>query len=137
MHLDEVVYLSLLVFDDRDYAYQTLKEYTRDQLLESIRIAHCLVDQGTEFSEVQPLIQVCAELALSCTTESRDDFFPFSADQVESLKWLLEDHPDCFHEHYAACPSHVLMDCINAVQSLVRQAICKLSFVQPVLQTWS
>ncbi|CAI9544315.1 unnamed protein product, partial [Staurois parvus] len=138
MDLDEVVYFSLLVFDEKDYAYQTLKEYTQDQLLECIRIAHCLVDQGTEFSEVQPLIQVCAELAQSCTPESRDDFFPpFSVDQVESLVWLLEDDPDCFHEHYAAGPSHVLMDCINAVQSLIRQARCKLSFVKPVLQTWT
>ncbi|CAI9604028.1 unnamed protein product, partial [Staurois parvus] len=95
-----------------------------------------LVDQGTEFSEVQPLIQVCAELARSCTPESRDDFFPpFSADQVESLVWLLEEDPDCFHQHYAACPSHVLRECIDAVQSLIRQAMCKLSVVQPILQT--
>ncbi|CAI9594367.1 unnamed protein product [Staurois parvus] len=137
MHPDEVMYLSLLVFDDRDYAYQTLKEYNRNQLLECIWVAHVLVDQGTEFSEVQPLIQVCAELASSGTPESRNDFLPpFSADQVESLVWLLEDDVECFLEHYSACSQQVLRDCINAVQSLTRQALCKRSFVQPVLQIW-
>ncbi|CAI9562468.1 unnamed protein product [Staurois parvus] len=138
MDLDEVVYLYLLVFDDREYAYQTLKEYPRDELLECIRLAHVLVDQGTEFSEVQPLIQVCAELVSSGTPECRDEFLPpFSADQVESLVWLLEDDVDCFLDHYAACSPQTLRDCINAVQSLVRQALCKLSFVQPILQTWT
>ncbi|CAI9540381.1 unnamed protein product [Staurois parvus] len=138
MDLDEVVYLSLLVCDDREYAYQTLKEYPRDELLECIRIAHVLVDQGTEFSEVQPLIEVCAELVSSGTPECRDEFLPpFSADQVESLVWLLEDDVGYFLERYSTCSPQVLRDCINAVQSLVRQALCKLSFVQPILQTWT
>lgn len=61
---------------------------------------------------------------------------PFSMAQVESLV-LLEDDLAYFLEHYSACSHQVLRECINAVQSLVRQAACKPNFVQPLLQAWS
>lgn len=44
------------------------------------------------FGDVQPLNQVCAELALSSIPEGSDNFSPpFSMAQVESLVCLKED----------------------------------------------
>ena len=105
MNPNVIPYYALLASKSGDYLRQTLKEWTRDQLLEIIRLAHSQVDQGCVlFGEVQPLIQICAELALSCVPGTCDDFSPpFSADQVESLVWLLEDDPSCFCEHYSVC----------------------------------
>lgn len=40
-------------------------------------------------------------------------------------------------EHYSACPQQKLRECIHSVQTIVRQAACDPSFVQPVLQAWS
>ncbi|XP_077334538.1 uncharacterized protein LOC143975853 [Lithobates pipiens] len=139
MHLDDILYLSLLATDDRDFCRQTLGEYTREQLLECIRIAHVFVDQGSFlFEDVQPLIWICTELALSDASSGGDDYTPpFSAAQVESLVWLLEDDSPFFFEQYSACPKQVLAACIDSVQSLVRQTVCKPDFVQPLLQAWS
>lgn len=139
MNFDEIVYYSLLAAEDNEYCCQTLKDWTRDQLLETIQTAHLLVDQGhVLFEDVQPLIQLCTKSALSCIPEGSDDFSPpFSCDQVESLVWLLEDDPASFDEHYSACSQQVLSDCIYSVQSLVSQAVCESAFVQPLLQAWS
>ncbi|XP_040191759.1 uncharacterized protein LOC120924781 [Rana temporaria] len=124
MHLEEIVYLSLLATDDRDFCYQELSEYTSEQLLECIRMAHVFIDHGSVlFDDVQPLIRICTELAQSDAATGRDDYTPpFSAAQVESLVWLLEDDSAFFYEQYSACPQQVLAACINSVQSLVRQA---------------
>ena len=106
MHLEDIVYLSLLATDDRDFCYQELSEYTSEQLLECIRMAHVFIDHGSVlFEDVQPLIQICTELALSDASSGGDDYTPpFSATQVESLVWLLEDDSAFFHEQYSACP---------------------------------
>lgn len=64
MHSDKVVYYALLASESSEYCCQALKEWTSDQLLGSIHLAHSLVDQGyMPFGDVQPLIQMCAELA--------------------------------------------------------------------------
>lgn len=139
MQAEIVIYFTSLVTEDNCYCRLVLKEWARDQLLECIHLAHFLVDQGGMlFENVQPLIQLCAELALSSTPEGRDDFSPpFSFDQVESLVWLLENDPAFFMERYAACSQQVLSDCIHSVQSLVSKAVCESMFVQPVLQARS
>ena len=139
MQSEEVFYFSLLVTEDREYCRQILKTYTSEQLLECIRLAHSFVDKGRVlFKEIQPLIQLCAELALSNTPKGGDDYSPpFSVSQVVSLVWLLEDDKPYFIEHYSVYSPEALLDCMNAVYSLIRQGGCKLSFVQALLQTWS
>ena len=105
---------------------QVLEGWTSDQLMDTIRSAHSMVDQGyMSFDDIQPLIRLCVKLALSVIPDGSDDFSPpFSRDQVESLVWLMEDDPTSFDEHYSSCPQQKLSECISSVQSLIRQGVC-------------
>lgn len=60
--------LGLVKFFFKKWKKQYFKNRILDKMLECIRLAHSLIDQGSMlFGNVQPLIQVCAELALSST----------------------------------------------------------------------